>query len=122
MAVAALAFLWDHQVAGQVLLAAAAALEMAVAGSRALLADTAANALALQGVSFDRPLVLPDTRRRCRPAISEAVLSYTLADFPADQWMCIVSIAVQTVGCGAGRWLFVNAHRPLVLLDSWLCG
>lgn len=68
MAVAALAFLWDHRVAGQVLLAAAAALEMAVAGSRVLLADTADNVLALQGVSFDRPLVLPETRGGCCPA------------------------------------------------------
>ena len=93
MAVAALAFLWDHRVAGQVLLAAAAALEMAIAGSRALLTDTAANALALQGVSFDRPLVLPETRGGCRPALSEAVFYHTRADFPADQWLCIVCSA-----------------------------
>lgn len=63
--VAALAFLWDHQVGGRALLAAAAALEMAVAGSRALLADRADNVLALQGASFDRPLALPQRQSGC---------------------------------------------------------
>ena len=65
MTAPALAFLWDHCVARRALLAAAAMLEMAVAGSHAMLEGRADRTPTLEHVSFSRPVVLTETRSRC---------------------------------------------------------
>ena len=64
MTAPALAFLWDHRVAGHALFAAAAMIEMAVAGSHAVLEDRAGRMPALEQVSFSRPVVLKEMTSR----------------------------------------------------------
>ena len=66
MTAPALAFLWDHHVAGHALLAAAAMLEAAVAGNHAVLEGRAGRTPMLEHLSFSRPVVL--TRSRCQQA------------------------------------------------------